>query len=70
MSASLTPDKMHTEDGSQGEHNLNDLPQKEEARPAPTAMPIFPEGGSKAWGVVFGCWCTSFASFGIVNSFG
>ncbi|KAK1252365.1 hypothetical protein MKX08_003552 [Trichoderma sp. CBMAI-0020] len=30
----------------------------------------FPEGGLKAWLVVFGCWCTSFASFGYVNSFG
>ncbi|KAK0701979.1 major facilitator superfamily domain-containing protein, partial [Lasiosphaeria miniovina] len=30
----------------------------------------FPEGGTRAWLVVFGCWCTSFASFGIVNSFG
>lgn len=30
----------------------------------------FPEGGLKAWMVVLGCWCTSFASFGYVNSFG
>lgn len=30
----------------------------------------FPEGGTKAWLVVLGCWCTSFASFGYVNSFG
>ncbi|KKO96864.1 riboflavin transporter MCH5 [Trichoderma harzianum] len=30
----------------------------------------FPEGGLRAWLVVFGCWCTSFASFGYVNSFG
>lgn len=30
----------------------------------------FSEGGLKAWLVVFGCWCTSFASFGYVNSFG
>ena len=35
-----------------------------------SVMPLFPEGGSKAWLVVLGCWCTSFASFGIVNSFG
>lgn len=33
-------------------------------------MPHFPEGGTKAWLVVLGCWCTSFASFGYVNSFG
>ncbi|RFU75119.1 major facilitator superfamily domain, general substrate transporter [Trichoderma arundinaceum] len=30
----------------------------------------FPEGGLRAWLVVLGCWCTSFASFGYVNSFG
>ena len=34
------------------------------------AVPQFPEGGIKAWLVVAGCWCTSFASFGFVNSFG
>lgn len=41
-----------------------------EQKPQPSAMPDFPDGGTKAWMVVFGCWCTSFASFGIVNSFG
>jgi hypothetical protein len=30
----------------------------------------FPEGGTKAWLVVVGCWCVSFASFGMINSFG
>ncbi|KAL7947996.1 MFS general substrate transporter [Trichoderma barbatum] len=30
----------------------------------------FPEGGPRAWLVVLGCWCISFASFGYVNSFG
>ncbi|THW10769.1 MFS general substrate transporter [Aureobasidium pullulans] len=35
-----------------------------------SVVPLFPEGGSKAWLVVLGCWGTSFASFGIVNSFG
>lgn len=39
-------------------------------KPAAPAMPHFPEGGTKAWLVVLGCWCTSFASFGYVNSFG
>lgn len=43
----------------------------EEVRPAPQPVaPQFPEAGLKAWMVVLGCWCTSFASFGIVNSFG
>jgi hypothetical protein len=35
-----------------------------------TKPPVFPEGGSKAWLVVLGCWCASFASYGILNSFG
>ncbi|POR33770.1 Riboflavin transporter MCH5 [Tolypocladium paradoxum] len=39
-------------------------------KPPPPAVPHFPEGGLKAWLVVLGCWCTSFASFGYVNSFG
>lgn len=38
-------------------------------KPPPVAHQ-FPEGGTKAWLVVLGCWCTSFASFGYVNSFG
>ncbi|KAL1875242.1 hypothetical protein Daus18300_003313 [Diaporthe australafricana] len=41
-----------------------------EQKPQALAIPDFPEGGTKAWMVVLGCWCTSFASFGIVNSFG
>jgi hypothetical protein len=70
MSASLTSDNTRADDGSPGGNNINDLPQEEEAKPAPPVMPTFPEGGARAWGVVIGCWCTSFASFGIVNSFG
>jgi hypothetical protein len=40
-----------------------------EQKPQPVAHQ-FPEGGLKAWLVVLGCWCASFASFGYVNSFG
>jgi hypothetical protein len=70
MSASNISDNVHKDGVSLVTINLdNELPQ-EEAKPAPPAMPTFPEGGTKAWGVVIGCWCTSFASFGIVNSFG
>jgi hypothetical protein len=45
---------------------LPELPEK----PVEHLQPQFPDGGAKAWLVVLGCWCTSFASFGIVNSFG
>lgn len=65
-----TLDKSHPDVAAQpGDDVDNKMPQ-EEVKPAPFAMPIFPEGGATAWGVVIGCWCTSFASFGIVNSFG
>lgn len=30
----------------------------------------FPEGGLKAWGVVFGSWCAMTATFGMVNTMG
>jgi hypothetical protein len=70
MSASNNSDKVQKDGASLVAINLdNELPQ-DKVKPAPPAMPTFPEGGTKAWGVVIGCWCTSFASFGIVNSFG
>lgn len=30
----------------------------------------FPEGGWKAWGVVFGAWCAMTSSFGVINAAG
>ena len=30
----------------------------------------FPEGGLRAWSVVFGCWCAMIAAFGLLNSIG
>lgn len=69
---------MHNDMGLQPAENTDkqptqsigkDLPQAE-VRSASPAAPTFPEGGATAWGVVIGCWCTSFASFWIVNSFG
>ncbi len=61
------------------EHDLesspNDVPDDKFANKATEQKQLqvayqFPEGGLKAWLVVLGCWCTSFASFGYVNSFG
>lgn len=52
-------------DGS-GEGQMSE----EQKLPVTIAQPSFPEGGLKAWLVVSGCWCTSFVSFGTVNSFG
>ncbi|THW22493.1 MFS general substrate transporter [Aureobasidium pullulans] len=66
MSASsdLTTDLSTSRDESRA-----DKERMSTGEPEPV-MPLFPEGGTKAWLVVLGCWCTSFASFGIVNSFG
>lgn len=32
--------------------------------------PSFPEGGTKAWSVVLGCFCIMFYTFGYLNAFG
>jgi hypothetical protein len=70
MSTSPAPGrKIPNDDALEVGNHVKNLPQ-EDAKPTPPAMPTFPEGGSKAWGVVLRCWCTSFASFGIVNSSG
>jgi hypothetical protein len=36
--------------------------------PVPKHMKEAPDGGAAAWLVVFGAWCTSFCSFGWINS--
>lgn len=33
-------------------------------------VPQAPDGGSRAWLIVLGAWCTSFCSFGWINSVG
>ncbi|TVY81816.1 Aspyridones efflux protein apdF [Lachnellula suecica] len=64
--------KVEVEDAIEKPADLQSIDNSiaQEAAPAIPVMPVFPEGGTKAWLVVLGCWCTSFASFGIVNSFG
>ncbi|CAD0048075.1 unnamed protein product [Aureobasidium pullulans] len=64
MSASsdLTTDLSTSRDESRA-----DKERMSTGEPEPV-MPLFPEGGTKAWLVVLGCWCTSFASFGIDRS--
>ena len=39
---------------------------QKEAPPTPT----FPEGGTKGWMAVLGCWCVMFNTFGYINAFG
>ncbi|OAA66539.1 Major facilitator superfamily domain, general substrate transporter [Niveomyces insectorum RCEF 264] len=38
--------------------------------PPPSTVSEAPDGGWEAWSVVFGAWCTSFCSFGWINSVG
>ncbi|GLB34269.1 putative monocarboxylate [Lyophyllum shimeji] len=55
------------------QHNLEEsaLSEKEAGRPAPThSEPTFPDGGWRAWLVVFGAMCNAFSTFGYVNSWG
>lgn len=63
------------DDDLREETRLQDpVTEKPESAPAPTAAtaawPVgdCPNGGTTAWLVVLGAWCTSFCSFGWVNS--
>ncbi|KAI0121757.1 major facilitator superfamily domain-containing protein [Xylariales sp. AK1849] len=55
-----------------GETDLpsRETPEESVVEPPRQAAHKFAEGGTKAWLVVVGCWCTSFATFGYMNSFG
>jgi hypothetical protein len=46
-----------------GEEPNSSLPSQDDAV-------TYPEGGTRAWLVVFGAWCGMFASFGISNALG
>ncbi|KAH8655726.1 major facilitator superfamily domain-containing protein [Xylariales sp. PMI_506] len=66
-------DPANSPEGSVDGGQVSPLPVVDTEKPqdqAPASAQQYPEGGSRAWLVVLGCWCTSFASFGYVNSFG
>ncbi|KAH8906633.1 MFS general substrate transporter [Coniochaeta sp. PMI_546] len=73
---STTTYEQAAQDGSDHERESRHADGFQQTQPEVSEKPIehiqpqFPDGGVKAWLVVLGCWCTSFASFGIVNSFG
>lgn len=48
----------------QSSRSTNDV-ERTANDPSPTGAP---DGGTAAWLVVLGCWCTSFCSFGWLNS--
>lgn len=52
-----------------GEDDLKGISKAgdEEASPEPAPTEP-PNGGSRAWLVVLGCWCASFCSWGWINS--
>ena len=52
--------------------SLSATPQIDEEKVAasPVMPPSAPDGGLAAWTVVLGTWCTSFCSFGWLNSIG
>lgn len=47
-----------------------DLSDSEKAVKDAPSQPSPPDGGSEAWLVVLGAWCTAFCSFGWLNSIG
>lgn len=75
MDSSLVADASHTALSPSYLAKQDDGPKDKEKHDTIDSKPQqlahqFPEGGSKAWLVVLGCWCTSFATFGYINSFG
>ncbi|CAI6090170.1 unnamed protein product [Clonostachys chloroleuca] len=54
--------------GSVHEKQVQDIESSSTARKEPDDD--IPDGGAAAWLVVFGTWCTSFCSFGWINSVG
>lgn len=46
------------------------LAEKSASASASAAMLEFPEGGTRAWIVTFGCFCVMFYTFGYLNAFG
>ena len=56
---------------AEGEATVAEETKSEKAPSTPPPPPVtYPDGGIKAWGVIFGCfWCNVF-TFGWINSFG
>ncbi|KAG5978730.1 hypothetical protein E4U55_006014 [Claviceps digitariae] len=48
----------------------NTPPDREQQRPQDESEPPAPDGGTVAWLVVLGAWCTMFCTFGWINSIG
>ncbi|KAH7131116.1 major facilitator superfamily transporter [Dactylonectria macrodidyma] len=56
--------------GFTDKESVTEQPDEEAAAPAGGYKSDAPDGGLKAWLVVLGAWCTSFCSFGWLNSVG
>lgn len=66
--ASATP--MDNTNGSAQVGSQQDVSDSEKAAPPTPSPPAPPDGGTTAWLVVLGGWCTAFCSFGWLNSIG
>lgn len=58
------------DNNSMQESSSPDLSDSEKAVKDASSQPSPPDGGSEAWLVVLGAWCTAFCSFGWLNSIG
>ncbi|PAV14623.1 MFS general substrate transporter [Pyrrhoderma noxium] len=57
--------------GALAPDSVNDGSQEEvQSPPKPTPGPTFPDGGTRAWMTVAGCFLLSFTSYGQLNAFG
>ncbi|KAH7926538.1 MFS general substrate transporter [Leucogyrophana mollusca] len=73
VAPSFLPDRLGTKnlsDRHSFQDKQNTAPQQECDVEKNPAIPEFPEGGLRAWSVVFGAACLSFATFGWINSYG
>ncbi|KAF9805037.1 hypothetical protein IEO21_09209 [Rhodonia placenta] len=69
MSSELSAASME-HDSEKKNEELRNRPPSVEAPGAPSALDDFPEGGLRAWSVVWGGFFAFIATFGMVNSYG
>ncbi|KAI1611318.1 MFS transporter, MCP family, solute carrier family 16, member 10 [Exophiala viscosa] len=50
--------------------NPSTLGEEEVSHSRAMSVPSFPEGGTRAWTTVLGCWAVMFFTFGYINAFG
>jgi hypothetical protein len=61
-------DQIKEQNGDTDDVNPNGLDTEKATQPAPQWGSDAPDGGLVAWGIVLGLWCSTFCSFGWLNS--